>query len=756
METTANKSVPPRGPVDKLVSLFGLDEFGWETMTAWVRWQIRAMAGVLASVFLFEFAAWTYYWYLNLQVLGWGRAAVAPFFGAIFAGVALVLNASIAGMWRTQKSSLSESVMVGLRVILIIALAYFMAGPLSVLKHDAQIRNWFDQQDDLNFKQVVEARATRVKAQFDEQISQKEVDIQREVTQITARFASDVAQIERQREADRKALVVSLDAAVKQQDAAVLSANEDRKLEREKGGVGRPSGEGRFFKSKQADYESAQKRLIEMQLANIEELRKFDVVTANRVQEKTTARDGQIKELTVTKNPVDALRLQLRAKIDEVRNRQPGSGLGESKVARDYAASQNALDHLEKVNTALKGERFNAIVLMMLLSFGLLAMKFMFGMKLRQYQDPVMQAAVGNVAAQQLLKAQGISDAQAHGRPDEVREARKKLIEATRALMAECAAMDRLLFDLVRPLPVGVYRSAQNIERALRDAWQVKLLPARDAFVVESRRVTEAGYDVSGIPVVLKDLPSRWAADQPSFVGEQDLIAVGWVKPDAEMRSALELAQKGVLDLQRNILEKVRTIRMAFEVLKLQPHEDLLRAFRELHQEHAASLAQMLSEHAAHEQTLRDFAEDIRGPHASEASLEIWSELELEAAKCALRAGRRAFEGKRDALDNEFALLVCTINASTPLPVLVRRRRSEWLTQLAPILAAVQACEDVYFDRGLSAPPWLPMDPRSEGAPKHWELAAANLHGWSGDQSQKSVSYISSLVDEARAADPRS
>lgn len=677
--------------LDRLISLFGLDEFGWETMSDSVKWTLRAMTFLLASVFVFEFMAWSYGWYLRLKLFGWAQIPTAVLFGAIFAGVALLLNIAIVSRneWRPRNFASRVALIQGLpapesaapyprgfswltpyrlfvvaRVVIILGLALFMAGPVSQLSLYDTTNVALDKEEGESYQRLVDAEVQRVTAQYKNPIDQAAVELQRDVSQINARVAEDVANEERLRSKERAELIAAvLDPAVKQQEALVTAADEDRRQERNKPVGGRIAGAGKVYRSKNDDFEAAQRKLQDIRTANAERLTVFGRETARRIKEKNDARDEQITRLTVRENPTEKLNRELRDKIAAIKSGPRGTVRGEWKVARDYQSREKVLDQLEKVNPAVARERRNAILLMMLLNLGLLLIKFLSNHRLSPYYDPLIQAAEGNPIAIKLIKDQGISNPQAAMLPDEVLVLRYALIDARESVSRELEALDELFRELARPLQSGLYRTRASIEHELRRVWHTQLKPKLQDLHRLSARAAQSPFNLSGIPPIASE-GSRWLLTDPWIVTEMELAELGWIEPSEEQRM---------------------------------------------------QLAQVL--------------------------------LDLTAA-------RNEFDKHAGDLNRAFELAISLAKASVPIQELTRQRRAQWLTELAPLLSRAQQLEDVCATHGVPPPPWLPVDPRVTRPHWELDEDELRSHGWTGTVGGK-VPALRQMMEalDARDAD---
>ncbi|HEX8370726.1 MAG TPA: DUF4407 domain-containing protein [Pyrinomonadaceae bacterium] len=136
------------GPLGYLVKLFHLDIYGTSLLTRGVLYELKAISVALGIMFLFDLAAWTFFW--NMVIYN-GRLSLGFYtlfalgFGFMFAMIIIIYErqwvvTDISQFGRNWQSSLKIIIAVLVRLFIIILAAYATAQPIEVLFFNGQIQ----------------------------------------------------------------------------------------------------------------------------------------------------------------------------------------------------------------------------------------------------------------------------------------------------------------------------------------------------------------------------------------------------------------------------------------------------------------------------------------------------------------------------------------------------------------------------------------------------------------------------------------
>jgi hypothetical protein len=716
----------------RLISLFGLDEYGQENLPRVVRLTLLLFAVVLGAQATLDLAVWTYQWYLVT-----GKWYVAGVFGVITTTLMISVGRMIvvqAPMRRHQdigaafgrKTVVQESWLSRARpfepfaifiafIGVIYVLTDYTALTSTVMTFQSEIEKQITRTESQQYQGLVDGAVQTTEQEFGRQIAAQEKEGVRTAAEANARTATDTDAYKKQRAVERASRVESHDAAISIQKETVQRSEQERNNELDEGAGVRVSGAGKFYRTKEANYIKQQEHLQKLQESKIQELRAFDAETLQHVAKKEAARDVIIAD---SAKAVQQLRSEMQAKVKALRSGPVGSVPGEWRVSRGFAAQKLALAQIESADKtgAMTEKRKENHYLMMIFGLMSVLLKIGLGRKVRDYFDPYAQAARGNEEAQNLLKAEGISDFAAYQRSPEIRDVRVILGDKQQELEMALAAYKMRLAKLAAPIAgSGRYRRLHTIQAQMSAAWVAVAEKTYAETCTLERKAREFG---------ISDAADRMSGDAFWNVTADQLEELGWKETSAEQRAILEAAYEEALRRREEMFKEVRGIESEAARIAIGEYGTIVPNYQKLQQSKQGVLRAIESARLAAAQVVRSFDEEVPEAFDLEA---FWRKLIKDLDLIALDKAREKFLEVKHEADRELAIVLqsssSTLNGSAR--DMSYRRRREYSQKLLPIQEFIEDLEAVYAD----ALPWI-GDPRPFSG--FWEVTEEKMLnlGW--------------------------
>jgi hypothetical protein len=716
----------------RLISLFGLDEYGQENLPRVVRLTLLQFAVVLAAQATLDLVVWTYLWYLVT-----GKWYVAGVFGVIITALMISVGRMIvvqAPMRRQQdlgpafprKTGMQESWLSRARPLepfaifiafigVIYVLTDYTAMTSTVMTFQSEIEKQIARTESQRYQSLVDGAVQTAEQEYGRQIAAQEKEGARAAAEANARTATDTDAYKKQRAVERASRVESHDSAISIQKETVQRSEKERNVELDQGVGPRRAGAGDIYRTKEAIYIKQQEHLQKLQESKIQELRAFDAETLQHVAKKEVARDVIIAD---SAKAVQQLRSEMQAKVKALRSGPVGSVPGEWRVSRGFASQKLALAQIESADKtgAMTEKRQESHFLMMIFGLMSVLLKIGLGRKVRDYFDPYAQAARGNEEAQNLLKAEGISDFAAYARSPEIRDARVMLGDKQQELEMALAAFKMRLAKLAAPIAgSGRYRRLHTIQAQMSAAWLE---------VAEKTYVETCALERNAREFGISDTADRMSGYAFWNVTEDQLKELGWKEPSAEQLAILEAAYHEMFRRREEMFEKIRNIESEAVRIALGEYRTIITSYKKLQQSNQSVLRAIESARLAAAQVVRSFDEEASEAFDLEA---FWRKLVKDLDLIALDKAREKFlEVMREA-DRELAIWLQSsesiINGSARDTSY--RRRREYSQKLLPIQEFIEDLEAVYTD----SLPWI-GDPRPFS--RFWEVTEEKMLdlGW--------------------------
>lgn len=714
----------------KLISLFGLDEYGQDNLSRSMRLTLAQFAIVLLVVALLDLVVWTYQWYLVTE-----NVFMAGALGIIVTVLIVAVNRTILVQspvhrklgvsadgadkpsvpWLSRLRFLAQPALYAAFIGLTIALTYFTALTFSVMMFKSEIEHQITRTESKAYQRLVDAAVEKTEREFGRQIEAQEKEGARAAEQASSRVSVDTEAYKKQRSVERASRTESHDAAIRIQKEAAERSEKERNSELDKGAGVRGSGAGKFYRTKDEIYAKQQEQLQKLHEAKIKELREFDAETLQHVAKKESARDAVIAD---SAKAVQSLRHDMQAKIKELRDGPVGSVPGEWRGSKGFAAQKMALAQIElddKTGTTTE-KRQESHWLMILFGLMSLILKLGLGSKVSAYFDPYAQAARGNKETIGSLSAEGIDDFAAYVRPPEIRDERMKLGDKQQELEMALAAYKMKLAEFAAPVAgSGRFRRLQTIQRQMSTTWREIVEKVYSEVCTQERQAREKG---------IGGRVERLSGDAFWNVTADQLKDLGWQEPSEEQLAILEAAYQEMFQQREEMFRKIWDIESEAQRIALGEYDTIIPGYQRLRQNMQCKLLANESARFVAAQVVRSFDEETPEAFDLEA---IWRKLIKDLDLIALDKAREKFLGVTKELDQEFAITLQSTTATfngTATDMSIRRRR-EYTQKLLPIQTFIEELEACYAD----AHPWI-GDPRPFS--KFWEITEQQMRdfGW--------------------------